>query len=45
MMEVDSVRGKLQCLHCNLVPGQDTNRNLRCKNASFVGFETGRVSA
>jgi len=38
MREVDTVRGKLQCLHCNLASGQTTIRNLRGKNASVAGF-------
>jgi hypothetical protein len=45
MREVDIVRGKLQCLHCSLTTSRITIRNFHGENASFGGFETGRVSA
>jgi hypothetical protein len=45
MREVDIMRGKLQCVHCNLTSSQITIRNLQRKNASVAGFETGRVPA
>jgi hypothetical protein len=45
MREVDIVRGKMQCLYCNLATSQITISNLHRKNALVAGFETGRVSA